>query len=394
MKSRSKKRIAFGGGSREGRPRFLSSRGRAAFWGILLAGLTGCVMPASLGESRPPPANEDYSRAPVPIFGEEARDVPPPGSAAAATSRSPAAAMPSPAAARTAEQGPVPDSPPPRAAPLGRRPPTAADSANPPTPGSPPRGGLNTRPARIRGTESDPLEEIFRGTLERYRAASSRPTEDDYAVVERGELEAKLIALFFLRDRRDLEEYRDLIRSHREGDPVPVELDLLRAALYQKIGQPDLRDRTLSRLRTSVLGAEMNFRLEQAAFAREIRGYRNFTRIEAAEFAPGEEILLYGEFDGFKNSPTAQGGGAAGYRRSFTAQLVLKSENGEEIDRRDLLRAGQAVEVVVDPEKPVHFWGRYPVPRDARPGEYRLDIEASDLESRQKAHVRLPLKIR
>ncbi len=429
MKSRSNEQTGTGRAPRESGHNVPPFRRRVfiwpSSWGILLAALTGCALPGSLGESGPPAPNEEFSRPPMPIFGEEGRGGAPGAASApvpATPSRSAGASRPERAAARTSEQEPVPSSLTPQVAPLGGRPAavrtapmgalpgslsagaaagatpraqaTNSDRREPFSEGSADPGGLNTRPTRIRGTESDPLEDIFRGCLERYRAANSRPTEDDYAVVERGELEAKLIALFFLRDQRNLEEYRDLIRSHREGDSAPVELDLLRAALYQKIGQPDLRDRALSRLRTSVLAGEKEFRLAQAAFAREIRGYRNFTRIETAKFTAGEEILLYGEFEGFKNSPAAQAGSAAGHRRSFAAQIVLKGQDGEEIDRRDLLRAGQAVEVVVDPEKPVHFWGRYPVPRDARPGEYLLDIEASDLEGRQKAHARLPLTVR
>jgi hypothetical protein len=271
----------------------------------------------------------------------------------------------------------------------------ASSSYREPPSSAPSAGGLSApATARAEAQGADPLEDLFRAYRDRIREGAARPPADDYEAIERADVEGKLIALFFLRERRNLEDYRDLIRSFREEGPVNVELELLKAALYQKIGQADLRDRALERAGTASSSGSAALRLSQLAFASEIRGYRSFTRRTAPDFAAGEELLIYGEIEGFKNSPAPGAAGAPAHRRSFSAELVLKGADGAEVDRRELLKAGQAAEVVDNPAKPVHFWGRYPVPAQLAPGRYRLWVEATDLESQRKTHAALPLQVK
>ncbi|MBI4584073.1 MAG: hypothetical protein HY717_08625, partial [Planctomycetes bacterium] len=69
------------------------------------------------------------------------------------------------------------------------------------------------------------------------------------------------------------------------------------------------------------------------------------------------------------------------FRRSFSASTALFDGQGELLDRKPLLLAGQATEIADRPEKPVYFWGRFQVPPEAARGSYRLEILALDLES-------------
>jgi hypothetical protein len=241
--------------------------------------------------------------------------------------------------------------------------------------------------------QDDTLEEIFQVLRQKYNASTAGAGNDQYAAIERADLEAKLIATFFIRDRKKIEDFRDLIRSFRDDSMVNVELELLKAALYQKVGQTDLRDRALARVVEATAPAGGTLRLLGLAFARDIRGYRSFTPLAASEFAPGEEALIYGEIEGFRSAPVVSGARTS-HRRSFAAELVLRDEAGKEVDRRELLRTGQAVEVVENPAKPVHFWGRYPFPASLSPGSYRIEIEVQDLEGQKRTKGRLPLKIR
>jgi len=249
-----------------------------------------------------------------------------------------------------------------------------------------------TAAAGVAAAGPDSLDSLFKDYRERYRSLPAPKAGDDFALIEKADLQGKLIALFFLRERR-LADYREIIGSFQEEGPVSVELELLKAALYQRIGQADLRDRAMERAAAKASPGAGAFALARLAFAREIRGYRSFTPRGDSEFRPGEEVLLYGEMEGFRNTPTIRNGSPA-HRRSFSVELVLRRADGQEMDRRELLRAGAAVEVVEDAARPVHFWGRYPLPHDLAAGAYRLEIEASDLEAHRRARGGLPLKVR
>jgi hypothetical protein len=115
--------------------------------------------------------------------------------------------------------------------------------------------------------------------------------------------------------------------------------------------------------------------------------------VSAAEFSGGQTVLLYGEIEGFRNTPVSRGARTL-HRRSFQAELILRDETGKELDRRELLRAGSAVDFAEDASKPVHFWGRYPIPAHLTPGSYRLEVEARDLEGNTSARSSLSLRIR
>ena len=277
----------------------------------------------------------------------------------------------------------------------GGTPRPASASIQEPTRGAPQQGSSAMVPG-IAAASHDPLGSLFEDCRRRFKELSSKTEGDEFTAIERADLESRLIALFFLRDRRSIEDYRDIIRSFKDEEPVNVEVELLLAALYQRVGQADLRDKALERVSqaTTAPASASGLKLTGLAFARDIRGYRSYTPAAAAEFAAGDEVLVYGEIDGFKSTPVSRPSGGMGQRRSFSADLVLRGASGEELDRREILRAGSAVEIVEETTKPVHFWGRYPLPAHIAPGSYRLEIEARDLEGQKKAKGRLSLKVR
>jgi hypothetical protein len=364
----------------------------------IVGAIPGCAflrdqLGASPSSTPPAPPPAELSHGPSPVFDDESRAGAQPLAPSRkdqdpATRRDPPAAPPAPPpAAPLAARKPPPPAP---AHPAGEA--SVVPASAGPTE-SAPQPSIRTAPreAGVRD-QDDTLEEIFQALRQKYNA-STAAGNDQYAAIERADLEAKLIATFFIRDRKKIEDFRDLIRSFRDDSMVNVELELLKAALYQKVGQADLRDRAIERVREATAPASGTLRLQGLAFARDIRGYRAFTPLRAAEFAPGEEVLIYGEIEGFRSTPLSSGAGSK-HRRSFAAELILRDEAGTEIDRRELLRAGQAVEVVEDPAKPVHFWGRYPFPASLSPGSYRIEIDVQDLEGQKRTKGRLSLKIK
>jgi hypothetical protein len=370
-----------------------SPRGPRLFLALaLLASPPGCRQPVETVRNVDSPPPQFDLRPPTPLFQDEGR--PGAGTVHAAEPRR------APPAAGTAKAPAAGEETP--AAPLARQPldeaASSARAAAVATAGSAFREEARSTEepsasARHAGAEADSLDALFREYRERFRSLAPRPAGDDFALIERADLEAKLIALFFLRDRRNLEDYREIIRSFQEEGPGSLELELLKAALYQKIGQADLRDRAMERAAGKATPAAGALSLGRLAFAREIRGYRSYTPRGDSEFRPGEDVLLYGEIEGFRNVPTFRNGSPA-HRRSFSAELVLRRADGQEVDRRELLRAGAAVEVVDDAAKPVHFWGRYPLPAGIAAGAYRLEVEANDLEGHRRVRGGLPLKVR
>jgi hypothetical protein len=123
------------------------------------------------------------------------------------------------------------------------------------------------------------------------------------------------------------------------------------------------------------------------SLARHIAGYRSLGKLEQPQLSAGEEVFVYGEFEGFQNIPLAhrldaRPASLPSYRRSFAASTALFDSHGELIDRKSLLLAGQATEIADRPEKPVYFWGRFQVPPESARGNYRLEVLAVDLESR------------
>jgi hypothetical protein len=352
-----------------------ASRRFALVAALVLAAGGGCARALiSRGEPLPRPPSADLLKPPLPLFEEDGRA----GGFAPPAKKQEAPAEPAPAAVSSE---PAASAPVVQTAPTAYREPTQASAA----------AALGTAAPR---EEGDPLDALFRTYCERLRAAVARAATESFPTIERADLESKLIALFFLRGPRDLEEYRDLIRSFGDDGPVNLELELLKAALYQRVGQPDLRDRALARVAAGAAPTVAALRVTGLSFARQIRGYRDLTRVEPPEFTAGQDLLLYGEIEGFKSAPAGVQRSAASYRRSFAAQLVLRGADGAEIDRRELLRAGQATEVVDDPARPVHFWGRYPLPAKLSPGAYRVEVEAADLESERRARASIGLTVR
>jgi hypothetical protein len=252
--------------------------------------------------------------------------------------------------------------------------------------------GLAT--TRTAGREKNRLEELFEEYRKRFEDGPAADPDDPYVAIERADIEAKLIALFFLRDERKLEDYRELIRAFRDEKATSVELEYLRAALYQRLGQADMRDKAIERAARGTSSAAGGLKVAGLTFAREIRGYRSYVPVSSADFAAGEEVLLYGEIEGFRSTSVPRPNAGPGMRRSFAAELVLHDQAGEEADRRVLLKAGAAIEVVDDASKPVHFWGRYALPAHLAPGSYRLEVEVRDLEGQKRTKAAIPLKVK
>ncbi len=155
--------------------------------------------------------------------------------------------------------------------------------------------------------------------------------------------------------------------------PVTAALDHLEAALSR--------------------GEKAGFRLRDVAFTEEINALGDYRRLESYHFVAAQEALVYGEFVGFRERIDERQSDERVYCRKFTATLTLVDASGETVDSGTFLNAEQGTSVSKTPEKRLNFWAQYRFPADLTPGDYRLLIEATDLEGSERAQFELPLTI-
>lgn len=125
--------------------------------------------------------------------------------------------------------------------------------------------------------------------------------------------------------------------------------------------------------------AQVPFSVEGLAFAAGIEGPGIYTPAPASQIAPGNMVLVYGEFRNFRSVIQGEGPEGPSYARAFAASLRLLSSTGAEVDRLDFLPEARGRQIAKDAVENVNFWARYRIPARLEPGEYRLVIEARDV---------------
>ena len=158
----------------------------------------------------------------------------------------------------------------------------------------------------------------------------------------------------------------------------------------------ELRRETLDGLSTawkepSGLG---EFSIHNLSFARHYDGYRKVTEHSPSVFRAGQEAMIYGEFEGFRNTEVpGSDTGSPLYRRSFTAYIALRDSSNHVIERTPLLIAGKATETVPRPKDPVHFTGQFKVPAHLKKGAYYLEVFAVDVEAETTTKATISFQI-
>lgn len=216
----------------------------------------------------------------------------------------------------------------------------------------------------------------------------------------------ELIAFSFLRaegngeSEKMLGEAAALVSSADSND---LERLLLAAYLVRK-GEEETARRILAGVLRedgstppSVTEPGAPFALEGLAFARSIRGPRNYVPLEKAGLMPSKKVLIYGEFQNFK---TKRGDTKAKegptYMRAFSASLRLVAADGTERDRLDFLPPALGRSESSSEDEIMNFWAEYRIPADLEPGRYRIIVDGKDVvgEALASAHLELDVEPR
>lgn len=204
--------------------------------------------------------------------------------------------------------------------------------------------------------------------------------------------------------------------------------DLMRAALtYQQLGKTRKSEEILQRLFEEASGGETEvtrevpdtteeedggpetvpheatadempesaFELVSVTFASRIDGPGDFVRMAPEDLQPGKDILVYGEFAGFRTIESrAEPGDPPTHSRAFSARLHLQDAKNNVLDELGFLPPSRGRQSVHDPEEPVNFWARYEIPDDLAAGDYVIVISAEDRLGGQSATAELGFEVR
>jgi len=260
----------------------------------------------------------------------------------------------------------------------------ASAPATSPAPPSPPAAPSSPTPvASIEPAAGTPeaapspapasADDGFRERLARLRPLAAKRAEERSLreTLEYNQLIRELVSLYFLGRAPDAPlEFFDAL-EHLESPSIDVRA--LAVAIYQSVGLTEARDRAIEDLRAATLGTE-EFSLRETAFAKEVLGLGSYTRIPADALRPGQTVLVYGELAGLRSRPSGEGR----YRRVFRLRLAVVDRAGKEYDRRTFQPKDESAEAI----PAVFFSVPYEIPRILPPGEYRLTVEAEDLEGK------------
>ncbi len=137
------------------------------------------------------------------------------------------------------------------------------------------------------------------------------------------------------------------------------------------------------------------FELVSVTFASRIDGPGDFVAMPAAAIQPGKDVLVYGEFSGFRTleSP-AEAGAQPTHSRAFSANLRLENAEMNILEELKFLPPSRGRQVVDEPGEAVNFWARYEIPDDLDSGQYQIVITAEDHFGGQSAKAELSFEVK
>jgi hypothetical protein len=212
-----------------------------------------------------------------------------------------------------------------------------------------------------------------------------------------------LIAFSFLRAEGDGESEKILGEAAAlvsAADASNLERLLLAAYLMRK-GEEETARRILAGVlskdgsaASSLTEPVAPFALEGLAFARQIRGPRNYIPLEKSDLVPSRKVLIYGEFQNFKTRRgDAKSKEGPTYLRAFSASLRLVAADGKERDRLDFLPPPLGRSESASEDEIMNFWAEYRIPADLEPGKYKIIVDGKDVIGEASASAHLDLDV-
>jgi hypothetical protein len=140
--------------------------------------------------------------------------------------------------------------------------------------------------------------------------------------------------------------------------------------------------------------SKLRFEVDGLSFARSIEGPGKFTPADSSDLIPGRQVLVYGEFRGFRSVKSEKrGNDPETYRRAFSASLHVVSSSGEEVDRLEFLPESRGMQMTASADDVMNFWARYRVPADLKPGSYKLTVDAKDILGKAESRAQIEFEI-
>ncbi len=137
------------------------------------------------------------------------------------------------------------------------------------------------------------------------------------------------------------------------------------------------------------------FELVSVTFASRIDGPGDFVAMPAEAIQPGKEILVYGEFAGFRTiEQRTEAGDQPTHSRAFSASLRLQDAERNVLEELKFLPPSRGRQAVHDPGEAVNFWARYQIPDTLSAGRYQIVINAEDHLGGQSATAELSFEVR
>ena len=271
--------------------------------------------------------------------------------------------------------------------------------------------------------DKDLVRELLLRTLKRWEAHAggfsdaARLSADD----EEQELARGIVTLSFLSDEASLDK-ASLEAAAGALSASGNREDLIRAALgLQQLGKKDESDEILRRLTNggpeeksgsgegkregsiadppaesaAVSTTPPSFELVSVSFASRIDGPGDFVAMPKEAIQPGKDVLIYGEFTGFRTVATETDSGDRPplHSRAFSATLQLLDADTNELEVLDFLPRSRGRQSVENREEPVNFWARYRIPQNLDRGRHTILITAEDHLGSQTAKTELSFDV-
>jgi hypothetical protein len=182
---------------------------------------------------------------------------------------------------------------------------------------------------------------------------------------------------------------RPVIRPQQQPFQMP-RLERAPAHTYQTepsrmTNPPALRQMPVSSTRVKQAPAEGPLSISRMALCRDVRSFNEYTEIDVGHLQPGQAFLIYAALENFRSISTLNG-----FQTLTLSSLEVWTRSGQQVARQTL---GTATDVSDAPRDQYYLTHAMKVPDNLVEGDYVLQLNVFDLNSRQTSKSFLAVRI-